>query len=106
MAVSIVFAAIAFTGAAFMARYLLALFRERDRSSGGCIEALRSRRADMSVQYSGSSYLSGSGAEKNEDRDYCLELMESEIHAKEASCLITLAIFPYAGKFHKYRFFG
>lgn len=101
MWVSFTFAAIAFSGAAFMVRYLIALLRESSRLHGRGAIAFSTKDRSRSPQYFETAFAGGNYAERNEHRDYCVALLESKIHAKEASGLITLAIVPNVGTFRR-----
>lgn len=93
MWVSVTFAVVALSGAAFMIWVLVALRRENERTACVWIVAVHPRLNIIEALRDHEYGESRGGAEEEfEDRDYCVELLENGIHAKESSGLITLAI--------------
>lgn len=94
MWVSITFAAIAFAGIVFMIGFLLAMLREKVRSSWQTPPEpkLRIKFRDFSNSCVGGSY-----AEEEQNSDDYVESLEGRIHDKDSSGLITLAIFRDLG---------
>lgn len=92
MWVPITFAAIAFAGIVFMIGFLLAMLRENVRSNWHTPPKPRLR---IKPRNFSSGFVNGAHAEENSD-DY-VESLESEIHDKDSSGLITFAIFPDLG---------
>ena len=92
MWMSIIFAAISFSGLVFMVGFLWALRRENQRSICSGIVASRPKVNDEEF---GESWRRAY-PQKCKDGDYYVELLENEIHAKKSSGLIRLAIRPSA----------
>ena len=99
---SITFAAIALAAAGFMSRFLAAVWRDYTRGNASRV-VLRHR---GSAAYVSSALHNCSGGNKQYydrgrahelgDGDCVVEVSESDIHAKNSSGLITIAILPRA----------
>lgn len=97
MWVSITFAAIALVGAGFMTRFLAAVWRDYARESASRVVLRRCESAPKISLALNEEYYGRDRALELEDGDCVVEVSESEIHAKNSSGLITIAILPRAG---------
>lgn len=92
---AIILAAISLGGVAFMLRFLLALHQESTQSTRAIISVPPQRHSE-GCEHLGEHH-SGEGADNFEDPDYYVELLESDIHAKQSSGLVSLTIPPKIG---------
>jgi hypothetical protein len=89
--VSITFAAVALAGAGFMVYFLLALHRESTRPHDCWIIPASSLNV-TAVADCAEKHAAGEYYEEFKHRDSYVDLLESELYAKESCGLITLAI--------------
>jgi hypothetical protein len=97
MWVSVAFTTISVLGEAFLIRFLIALLRESRRFTGRRRVRFKLERKRKILRYATNDDVAWNSASDGKVRDQYAALFGSEIHAKESSRLITLAVLPGAG---------
>lgn len=97
MWVSVAFTTISVLGEAFLVRFLIALLRESKRFTARRPIPFKLEHKVRKVRYEENYDFAGDSAANGEVRELYAAFLRGEIHAKDSSRLITLAVLPGAG---------